>query len=606
VEVPEPTAATSEERSDAAQERAAALIGRTLSDRYRIVSLVAMGGMGSVYGAEHLLMRKHVAVKVLHPEIEGFPELVARFEREAVAGAHIEHPNVVTASDFGKFDNGSCFLVLEFIRGTTLRELMDRGPLPPKRAAWIVRQVAAGLAAVHAKGIVHRDIKPTNVMIIDETRRTRRIGRNDPGVEDVVKLIDFGLAKVPVEELSAVALDADDPRRSLTAAGVVMGTVGYLAPEAALGARAITAPADLYSLGVVFYEMLCGRTLFEGSDAAEIFTRHRSGAVPPLSERNPEVSVPPSVEAVVRRLLEKEPDARYPSASALIAAIDDAFTAMNPQPASRVTTPHTVDAAATTTGNARGKRTARRALWIGGLLAAAAAAALVVTTAGRSDQPGASGAASATAARAAAPAPSDAPRPAPPRAPGALQRLRAAADAEDGAKALAAVIDLADSEPAAFGDRAVQTEAAGLVEAAAAKGVVTDAIFDRLTGKLGTDGLDILYDLVAREHRAAEPLARAGITRPTGAGPTARAILGKAEVLARATPAMRIAYELRRSSCKQRIHLFPRAGVEGDDRALEILRSMQPPSCSRKDACCLGKHRALEHAIADIQARLRR
>src|SRR5215207_9320293 len=155
------------EGSDAARKRAAALIGRTLSERYRIVSLVAMGGMGAIYRAEHLLMRKHVAVKVLHPEVEGFPELVARFEREAVAGAHVQHPNVAIASDFGKFDGGSAFLVLEYIEGITLKDLMDRGPVAPWRAASIVREVAAGLSAVHQKGIVHRDVKPRNVMIVE-------------------------------------------------------------------------------------------------------------------------------------------------------------------------------------------------------------------------------------------------------------------------------------------------------------------------------------------------------------------------------------------------------------------------------------------------------
>src|SRR5690606_30380650 len=159
------------------------------------------------------------------------------------------------------------------IQGITLRELIDRGPVPARRAGWITRQVAAGLAAVHQKGIVHRDIKPKNVMIVEDGRPERVSGIGHE-LDDVVKLIDFGLAKVPVEALSAVAQAADTPRRSLTAAGVVMGTLGYLAPEAALGTRSILPPADQYALGVVFYEMLCGKPPFEGPDPATVFQQH--------------------------------------------------------------------------------------------------------------------------------------------------------------------------------------------------------------------------------------------------------------------------------------------------------------------------------------------
>lgn len=561
----------------------AGLIGRTLSDRYRIVSLVATGGMGAIYRAEHLLMRKHVAVKVLHPEVEGFPELVARFEREAVAGAHVQHPNVATASDFGKFDGGSAFLVLEYIEGITLRELIDRGPVPPVRAASITRQIAAGLSAVHQKGIVHRDIKPKNVMIAE------------PGSGDVVKLIDFGLAKVPVEELSAIAQDADNPRRSLTAAGVVMGTLGYLAPEAALGTRSMLAPADLYSLGVVFYEMLCGKPPFEGSDAARVFLQHRTSPVPPLRERNPHVDVPPELEGIVRRMLEKDPSDRFESAAAVVAALDEALAAITGEvarPESVVPTPSA--AIAPVRAPAR-----RRASWIVAALAAVAAIAIVATITARGHRAGSSGTAAESSASVAPPVHAPAKPEPPPRAPDALDRLRAAGDG-DPATAIGALVALADTEPHAFADRAVQSEAAAIVEHATSKGVATDAAFDRLSGALGSNGLDILYDLVARAQRTAEPLGRT-----LDAGSKARAILARPDVLARATPAMRAAYDLRRAACAQRPSLFARAAKEGDDRALEILRSMQSPTCTRKDACCLEKNRQLELAIADIQARLR-
>jgi len=174
-----------------------------------------------------------------------------------------------------------------------------------------------------------------------------------------------------------------------------------------------------------------------------------------------------------------------------------------------------------------------------------------------------------------------------------------AADGE-AAAAVTALVGLADAEPGAFADRAVQTEAAAIIDTAVSKGVPTDAAFDRLAGALGSDGLDVLYDLVAREQRAADQLGR-----PTGAASKARAILTRPEVLARATPAMRVAYELRRATCLHRPSLFPRAAKEGDDRALEMLRSMQAPACMRKDPCCLEKNRQLELSIAEIQARLR-
>ncbi len=606
--VAEPTEGNLPAESEHPRDRAAAaLIGRTISDRYKIVALVAMGGMGAVYRAEHLLMRKHVAVKVLHPDTEGFPELAERFEREAVAGAHIDHPNVATASDFGRFDGGSCFLVLEFIRGVTLRDLIDRGPLAAPRSARIIRQVAAALAAVHAKGIVHRDIKPRNIMIIDETRLTRRVQRG-AGQVDVVKLIDFGLSKVPVEELSVVArdVDGDGDRRSLTAAGVVVGTVGYLAPEAALGMRSVLAAADLYSLGVTFYEMLCGKPPFEATDQIKLFSQHRTAPVPPMAEKNPEARVPAALEAIARRLLEKDPGDRYPSAGALIEALDAALEPAPPRAAAVV--PHDPVTLAGAAASSAGGIGARRAWGLAALVVAVGGVVAYLASGGSAPEVSSSTAASVAreeSAPARETASASGAHAAPPRAPSAVERLHAAAEAQDGAGAVAVFLDLADKERAAFADRAVQSEAARVAEIAAASGHAADPIFDRLGNALGTDGLDILYDLAARELRSGDPLERTGLAPPKGAGPRARAILGRPETLARATPAMRVAYELRRASCQHRPNLFPRAATDGDDRALEILTSMQPPACSRKDACCLPKHRELERAVAEIQARLR-
>jgi serine/threonine-protein kinase len=592
--VPEVTAGPPAEQSDAATKRAAALIGRTLSERYRIVSLVAMGAMGAIYLAEHRLMRKRVAVKVLHPDVEGFPELVARFEREAVAGAHIQHPNVATASDFGKFDGGSAFLVLEYIEGINLRELMDRGPVPPKRATSIIRQVAAGLSAVHDKGITHRDIKPKNVMIVENARpRERESGRTFDVFEDMVKLIDFGLAKVPIDELSPIARDEDSIRKELTEAGVVMGTFGYLAPEAALGTRSILPPADQYALGVVFFEMLCGKPLFEGTEPARVFQQHRQAPVPALREKNPAVDVPLEIEAIVRRMLAKDPEERYPSAGALVTALDDVLGKIW-----GLAAPAPVERGSPTPEPTTGK--SRRGLWIGAaifLVTAIATATVAIRMGGKEETVATAGSVASSASS--APSAEPPPRAPPPHAPDALERLRAAGEGEAGA-AVTVLIGIADAEPRAFADRAVQTEAAGILEAAVSKGVPTDAAFERLSGALGSDGVDVLYDLMARAQRGADPLGK-----PTSAGGKARALLARPEVLSRGTPAMRVAYDLRRAACLQRPLLFARAGKDGDDRALELLRSIAPPGCTKRDPCCFEKNRQLDLAIADIQSRLR-
>ncbi len=298
------------EASSAARERAMTLIGRTLLNRYRIEELVAMGGIAAVFRAKKLATGEDVAVKVLHPDAEELPELIERFEREAIAGRHIYHPNVAAVYEINQLDDGSWFMVMEFIRGVTLRKLIDRGPLPPQRAANIARQLATALNAAHDFGIVHRDVKPLNIMLLD-------------GPEDRVQLIDFGLAKVPVEQFS-IATD-DHSRRSLTNAGVLLGTVAYMAPEAALGMRSVDRRADLYALGVILYEMLAGQHPFTATEPSALFAQHRSATPPPIAERSPGVSVPPALEAVVMRLLAKDPDDRFPHARAVLVALDAAI-----------------------------------------------------------------------------------------------------------------------------------------------------------------------------------------------------------------------------------------------------------------------------------------
>src|SRR5688572_26918280 len=210
-------------------------------------------------------MRKAVAIKVLHREMTTYPEIVARFEREAVAAGRIEHPHVAAATDFGKLDDGSFYLILEYVEGRSLGSVIDSdGPLPQGRALTIARQIADALSAAHAAGIVHRDLKPDNVMLIERE-----------GFADWVKVLDFGIAKLHIEET--------DPERSqpLTQMGTVFGTPQYMSPEQGQG-HTVDARADLYTLGIILYEMLAGKLPFHADDLVVLITRHITEPPPPL------------------------------------------------------------------------------------------------------------------------------------------------------------------------------------------------------------------------------------------------------------------------------------------------------------------------------------
>ncbi len=268
--------------------------------------------MGAVYQAEHTHMRKRLAVKVLHPEMSRLSEVVARFEREAMAAAHIDHPNVAAATDFGKLDDGSFFLVLEFVEGQSLRDAMNQGPLDVGRALRILRQVAGALGQAHALGIVHRDLKPENVMLVERN--------GDP---DFVKVLDFGIAKVPVGELAKEA-PGSVKGPVLTQLGMVYGTPEYMAPEQALGQN-VDPRADIYALGVLTFEMLAGVRPFDHESKVTLLGMHVTAPVPPIAQKNPNVHVPPEVEAIVIRMLAKESTARYDDAKDLVDALDSVW-----------------------------------------------------------------------------------------------------------------------------------------------------------------------------------------------------------------------------------------------------------------------------------------
>lgn len=254
--------------------------------------------MGVVYRVEHIHIKKPFALKVLHAELNQVPEVVARFEREAIAAARIEHENVARATDFGRLADGSFYLVLDYVQGQSLRDLLATySPLPPARALEITRQVAAALGAAHRAGVVHRDLKPDNIMLVS--------GEDE---RDRIKVLDFGIAKLQLSDL--------DNQPALTRAGAVFGTPEYMSPEQAAGG-AVDARSDLYSLGIVLYEMLAGSPPFAGLDVIALITRHMTAQPPPLPAELPE-----ELRGFVLRLLAKDPADRPASASEVTERLD--------------------------------------------------------------------------------------------------------------------------------------------------------------------------------------------------------------------------------------------------------------------------------------------
>ncbi|MGZ6884848.1 MAG: protein kinase domain-containing protein [Acidimicrobiia bacterium] len=262
--------------------------GRVLGGRYRLDQEIARGGMATVWRGEDPLLARAVAVKTLDPTLAEDEALRTRFRREAVAAAAVAHPNIVATYDTGE-DDGVAYIVMELVEGATLRQAIDlHGALPPARAADIGAQVGDALAAAHARGLVHRDVKPSNVLVQLDGR---------------VKVTDFGIAKA-----------ADQVNDDLTRAGNVMGTARYLAPEQLEGHQ-VDERADVYSLGLVMYEMLTGRPPF-GADT-ELATAVARLTTAPPAIGSLRAGVPPGLTHVVERALERDPDRRWPNAAAM-------------------------------------------------------------------------------------------------------------------------------------------------------------------------------------------------------------------------------------------------------------------------------------------------
>ena len=262
------------------------MVGEVIADRYELEELVEHGGMSTVYRGRDRLLERTVALKVLHPHFLDDPEYVERFRREARAVAQLSHPHIVGVIDRGQAD-GQQFIVFEYVEGENLKQLLERsGPLPVSQVIELGTQIADALAFAHAHGLVHRDVKPQNVLL-------------DHAGD--AKVTDFGIAR---------SLDVE---HGFTQTGTVLGTSNYLSPEQAAGA-AVTPATDVYSLGVVLYELLAGEVPFHGDNLVAVAMKHVTEHAPSLLDHR--TDIPPRLARAVERALEKHPDSRFPSMDA--------------------------------------------------------------------------------------------------------------------------------------------------------------------------------------------------------------------------------------------------------------------------------------------------
>jgi hypothetical protein len=529
--------------------------------------------MSAVYGAEHVHMHKPFAVKVLNPEMSRSPEAVTRFQREAVAASRIEHPNIAAATDFGSLDDGSFFLVLELVEGKTLREAIAAGPMPPTRVLHIARQIADGLARAHAQDIVHRDLKPENVML---TKRDDDV--------DFVKLLDFGIAKIPPKELPPTSEGA----APLTQVGMVYGTPEYMAPEQAMG-KPVDARADLYALGVIIFEMLVGRRPWDDANKVVLLGKHISEPVPPMP------GVPPPLEAIVRKLMEKQAGDRYAKADDVVAAID----AIPPSDASFVPQVKTLPLSAVQAPKQPEQAgelmrvvnhlldriplalPQRKKLWL--VLGAAAFVLLLALSAFVAvvvhfthEEPGRSSSSkSATDHRA--------------------RCLSAAASGDHEGVIREATAWAADNASADSDDEVARAVGAEV-------GHQADAAFDLLEHKLGRAGADILYDLAWGPAAAGDPTSA---TR-------AKHALQDDGVKSHMSPALAVTVGIRTTSdaCAAKTKYFVEAAKVGDARTLDALAPLlKRGGCGRHGRvdchpCLRSGDDSVDKTAAAIRARV--
>jgi len=280
-------------------------VGRSLDGKYRLDKRLSSGGMGTVYKATHLMLGKALAVKLIKADLPASPDVVRRFQREAKAASNLNHPNIVPAYDLGQTQDGTLYIAMEYIDGPSLKEVIQAGPIDPARTINLLRQVASALSLAHKHDIIHRDLKPQNIMLT-----------KDADGRDVAKLLDFGIAKT-----------LDDSATQLTATGFSLGTPQYMSPEQAYG-RPVDGRSDLYSLGIILYEMLVGEVPFSDPSTPAVLVKQMTEAPIPPALKRPDRQISPELAAIALRCLEKDPAKRFQTADEFSAALDAAAASL--------------------------------------------------------------------------------------------------------------------------------------------------------------------------------------------------------------------------------------------------------------------------------------
>src|SRR5262245_19011728 len=278
-------------------------IGRAIAGQFHVAQRIGTGGMGSVYKAEQPEMRRFVAIKILHPRYLARQDLVTRFKREARAMSHLSHPNTARVFLYGQLDDGACYFVMEYLEGRNLAQTVRaEGPMDAMRAINIMIQTCGALEEAHRSGIVHRDLKPENIFLTSQG-----------GIADFPKVLDFGLAKISERQMRPGSL-------ILTQEGMVFGTPEFMSPEQARGEK-LDGRSDIYSLGIILYELLTGKLPFEAGQPMEFIQKHIKEKPIPLSERAPDRTFPPGLDETLMKALEKKPEDRYASAAEFASAL---------------------------------------------------------------------------------------------------------------------------------------------------------------------------------------------------------------------------------------------------------------------------------------------